>query len=187
LPRNVFVILSARSQGDRCYLSEVGLTLGDVALHLRLDGLGEPAVTELLTLAGPTAAILAKQPDFVAKLHQVSSGDPFYLRFLVEDVERALLTVDNVDRTPSGLAPYLDEQLSHLNRSAHREQHVNVLGLILSANGALHRSDLIRTVPGLTGLNFDDVLRDIHRFLLMHEEQYTFCHHRFKEYFASRM
>src|SRR5205823_5448170 len=42
LPPGVFVILSARTQGDRCYLTNVGLQLDDVGLHIRLGGLDEP-------------------------------------------------------------------------------------------------------------------------------------------------
>jgi hypothetical protein len=187
LPPGVVVILSARTQGDRCYLSEVGLDPADVGLSLRLSGLDEAAVGQLLERAGGRALAAAREPAFVAGLHAVSGGDPFYLRFLVEDVAGGTLTARNVHRTPSGLSGYLDRQLSHLNRSAYRPQHRDVLGLILAARGALSRADLIRLVPGLDGLNFDDVIRDIHRFLLVHQDQYTFCHSRFKDYFAGKV
>jgi hypothetical protein len=186
LPPGCVIILSARSQGDRCYLPEVGLSPALMGIHLRLPGLDKAAITALLRLAGGTAGPLAGHEEFVAALHAVSGGDPFYVRFLVEDVATGLLTPGNVASVPTGLAPYLDGQLSQLNRSAHRAQHRDVLGLVLKANGALSREELITMVPGLTWLNFNDVLRDIHRFLLVHDDQYTFCHDRFKQYFASR-
>jgi hypothetical protein len=186
LPPGCVVVLSARAQGDRCYLSEVGLSPALMDVHLRLPGLDGAAIVTLLGLAGGAAGTLARREEFVASLYAISDGDPFYVRFLVEDVAGGLLTPDNVASVPSGLAPYLDGQLSQLNRSAHRTQHRDVLGLVLEADGALSRSELIHMVPGLTWLNFNDVLRDIHRFLLVHDDQYTFCHDRFKQYFASR-
>jgi hypothetical protein len=115
-----------------------------------------------------------------------SQGDPFYLRFLVEDVAGGLINEGNVDSVPSGLDGYLDQQLSQLNRSAHSQELRDIIGLILEADGALSRDDLIEMVPGVDMINFNDVLRDIHRFLLVHDHQYTFCHSRFKEYFVGR-
>jgi hypothetical protein len=187
LPPGVIVILSARTQGERCYLTEIGLDPADVGLSLRLSGLDESAIAQLLERAGGQAAEAARQPEFVARLHALSGGDPFYLRFLAEDVAGGTLTALNLRRAPSGLSGYLDRQMSQLNRSAYRPQHRDILGLILTARGGLSRADLLRLVPGLDGFNFDDVLRDIHRFLLVHQGQYTFCHGRFKEYFAAKV
>jgi hypothetical protein len=186
LPEGYIVVLSARTQGDRSYLMDVGLSRADVGLHLVLDGFDEDTIGELLLLAGGSAARYGKRSRFVAELRRVSGGDPFYLRFLVEDIAAGLLDETNVVATPEGLEGYLDQQLTQLNRSAHERQHRDILGLILDAQGALSRSDLIRMVPGVDGLNFDDVVRDIHRFLLVHDGQYTLCHGRFKDYFAGR-
>lgn len=91
-----------------------------------------------------------------------------------------------MDNVPSGLDGYLDQQLSQLNRTAHSPEHRDIVGLLFEADGALSRKDLIKMVPGLNKVNFNDVLRDIHRFLLVHDHQYTFCHSRFKEYFVGR-
>jgi len=187
LPPGRIVILSARKQGDRYYLSEIGLAQADIGLHLELSGLDEEAIKQLLVLGGGVGKRLAARGTFVTKLHEVSRGDPFYLRFLVEDVARGQLTPRNIDMMPSGLPEYFDRQLSQLNRSAFRSQHRDILLLILRAKGPLSRASLIRMVPGLDGLNFDDILRDIHRFLLVHDDRYTFCHPRFKDYFVTRI
>jgi hypothetical protein len=101
-------------------------------------------------------------------------------------VAGGLINEGNVDSVPSGLDGYLDQQLSQLNRSAHSQELRDIIGLILEADGALSRDDLIEMVPGVDMINFNDVLRDIHRFLLVHDHQYTFCHSRFKEYFVGR-
>ncbi|WSQ06319.1 ATP-binding protein [Streptomyces sp. NBC_01231] len=188
LPKNLFVLLSARSQGDRSYLSEVGLTPDDIGLRVTLGGLDTDAVRQLLLHhAGPAGAALGRRAGFVDALHDVSEGDPFYLRFLVEDVEHGRLTPENIRRTPNGLHPYLDEQFEHLHRSVDSRLHDKVLGLILEAYGPLHRSDLLRNVPGLTGGTLEQVVRDVQRFLLRTGEQsYTFCHNRFREYFREK-
>ncbi|MEO3748602.1 ATP-binding protein [Plantactinospora sp. B5E13] len=189
LPKNLFILLSARSQGNRSYLSEVGLAPDDIGLRVTLSGLDADAVRDLLLhYAGTAGAALGERAGFVDNLWEVSAGDPFYLRFLVEDVEHGRLTPENIRRTPSGLSPYLDEQFAQLHRSADSDLHSDVLGLILVADGPLHRSDLLRMVDGLTGGKLDQVVRDVQRFLLRTgEEEYTFCHNRFKEYFLEKM
>jgi DNA-binding XRE family transcriptional regulator len=187
LPHGWHIVFSARTLGEISYLPEIGLELSDIQLHLRLCGLSEMAIRDLLVQAGKLAAPLAKDRSFVAALHKVSEGDPFYLRFLVEDIREGKLTPDNLDQTPSGLAGYLDGQLDQLNRSAHRSQHRDILGYILTANGPLSRKDLINLVPGLDGLNFGEIIKDIHRFLLVHGDRYTFCHDRFRAYFVSKI
>ena len=182
LPAGIVIIISARSQGDRSPLQDLGLSMGQMGLHLRLPGLDDAAITALLALAGGLATPLAQDVEFVASLNEISRGDPFYLRFLIEDVACGVLTRANIDQTPSGLDSYLDLQLEMLERSAHRPQHVEILGFLLEA-GVLSRADLMHMVEGLTWLNFDVILREIHRFLLVYDNQYSFCHDRFREYF----
>jgi hypothetical protein len=185
LPEGLVIVLSARTQGDRSPLLDMGLSVPQMSLHLLLPGLDEQALTQLLDLAGGAAREVSRDRDFVTKLWEISRGDPFYIRFLVEDAANGLLTAESIDRAPSGLEAYLDLQLEMLQRSAHRPQHVEILGFLLEA-GALSRDDLMHMVDGLSWLNFDVVMREIHRFLLVHDNQYTFCHDRFREYFQSK-
>lgn len=185
LPQGTVIILSARTQGDRSPLRDVWPFEVKVGLHIQLPGLDESAIAELLRQVGGHAQQVAHDAAFAARLQKVSRGDPFYLRFLVEDVASGLLSRENVDQTPSGLEPYLDLQLEMLERSAHRPQHVEILGFLLEA-GMLSRDDLLHMVGGLNWLNFDIVMREIHRFLLVHDDQYTFCHDRFREYFRAK-
>ncbi|MFE5482295.1 helix-turn-helix domain-containing protein [Streptomyces sp. NPDC056527] len=197
LPEGLVVVLSGRAQGDRSCLDDIALSPADLGLHVHLAGLGEQALVELLRMAGGQAAGLARDEGFVAQMHRVSAGDPFYVRFLVEDAATGVLTRDNVERVPTGLEGYLDQQLEQLNRSAHRAEHVEILGFLLEA-GTLSGMDLCTLVEGLTWLNFDSILREIHRFLLVHRrhspglaphrghEEYSFCHARFREYFRGR-
>ncbi|WP_307787443.1 AAA family ATPase [Streptomyces musisoli] len=197
LPPGLVLVLSGRAQGDRSCLDDIALSSTDVDLHLRLEGLDEAALVELLRMAGGAATGLDEDADFVAEMHRVTAGDPFYVRFLAEDAAAGVLTRDNVEHAPTGLEAYLDQQLEQLNRSAHRTEHVEILGFLLEA-GTLSAMDLYNLVEGLTWLNFDTIIREIHRFLLVHRrtapglapgraaEEYSFCHDRFRQYFRSR-
>ncbi|MGZ9931421.1 ATP-binding protein [Streptomyces sp. NC-S4] len=212
LPQGLVVLLSGRTRGDkRSCLSDIGLSPSATGLHLSLRGLDEAALIDLLRMAGGEATELAEDTDFVGEVHQLSAGDPFYLRFLVEDAAAGTLTRDTVDRTPSGLEGYLDQQFEQLTRSAHRLEHAQILALLYQAR-TLSAVDLTECVPGLTlnnlntaevlhgqpRVNFDTVVREIHRFLLVHRrpvpdgaparsgEMYSFCHDRFRQYFRVR-
>ncbi len=187
LPAGVTVILSARSQGDRCYLTEVGLSRQAISLHIQLSGLDYDDLRELLQIAGDSTRVLASDSSFVRSLHVISQGDPFYLRFLVEDVASGRITRGNIHLTPVGLEQYLDKQFSQLGQSAHLRQQQDILIQILLEDGPLARRDLIGLVDNLTIFNFDEVLRDIHRFLQVRNDNYTFCHNRFQLWFKSKL
>ncbi|HKR58742.1 MAG TPA: hypothetical protein VJS64_03330 [Pyrinomonadaceae bacterium] len=187
LPLGVFVILSARKLGDRNYLSEIGLRIDDLGKIIELPGLDENAISQLLRLVGGQAVSLADSKNFIGALYEVSNPDPFYLHFLVEDIAQGIITPQNIERVPSKLNEYLDTQLSILDRSAHLPQQRDILGIILEAYGPISRVDIINMVEGLDGLNFNNVVRDTQRFLLLHDDIYTFCHSRFKEYFMSKV
>lgn len=185
LPRNLFIILSARSQGTRSYLEEIGLDpLRDLGATVTMQGLGLDAIHQLLAQhAGRAGAGLAERDQFVETLQEVSAGDPFYLRFLIEDVEIGVLTDQNIEQTPTGLDTYLDKQFEYLNRPAGTSLHAAVISCIVKATRPLNRIDLIR-IQKADGAAIDRVLRDLQRFLLRTgPHQYTFCHNRFAEYF----
>jgi hypothetical protein len=187
LPTGIHVILSGRTMGDHDYLREVGLFRTDIALLLQLPGLDIEAISSLLDLAGQNSAEVSQDNTFLRQLHEISGGDPFYLRFLIEDVNAGRITRDNLTSTPSGLTGYLDVQLSLLDNTAHSSQQRDVLGFILAAYGPVSRWDLIALVPGLDGFKFDNVLRDIHKFVIATHDSYTLCHKRVKDYFEAKV
>ena len=187
LPPNVFIIFSARKLGDIDYLSEIGLNPQVLSLHLTMEGLGITAISQLLKQVGGKAFPLSSNLKFIERLFKISEGDPFYLRFLIEDISLGIITLKNICDTPKGLNSYLDLQLSILDRSAKREEQKHILGLILDSEGPLSRKDLIHIIPNLDGFNFDNTIRDIKRFLIVNRDTYTFCHNRFKEYFHNKM
>ena len=189
LPHNLaegnFVILSARKKGEIDYLREIGLDKSCISLYIDLPGLDLNSVKELLGQVSTNTDQSNFSEHFIQTLYKVSEGDPFYLRFLVEDISMGRINELNVNSTPTGLNAYLDLQLSILDRSAHLSQQRDILGYILDSYSPLSRADLINLIDGLDRLNFNNIIRDIHRYLLVYNDCYSFCHYRFKEYFSS--
>jgi hypothetical protein len=105
LPDGAYVVISARTMA-RDWLAELGLA--GKAEPLALRGLNQEAIADLLRSAGPAAGFFAGDAAFVAKLHERSSGDPFYLQFLVKDIEAGdIASQADLERQPRGLTGYL--------------------------------------------------------------------------------
>ena len=187
LPRNTFVIFSARMIGDQTYLPYLGLTSADIATTVTLDRFDIEGVRALLKKAGGKATLLADKRDFVDKLHSTTEGDPFYLRFMAEDIRDGTIGVGNIIDTPRGLNDYLDMQFELLSKSAASQQQRDILGYILHAKGPLNRSLLISLVPGLDPINFEIAIGGVRRFLIEHNGEFTFCHERFRQYFENKV
>ena len=187
LPKNTFVIFSARMIGDQTYLPYLGLTRADIAATVTLDRFDFEGVRALLKKAGGKATLLIDKREFVEGLHDITEGDPFYLRFVVEDIRDGVIGAANIADTPRGLNDYLDMQFELLSKSAVNQQQRDILGYILHAKGPLSRSLLISLVPGLDPINFDIVIRGVRRFLVEHKGEFTFCHDRFRQYFEDKV
>ena len=186
LGSSVYVIFSARTIGDRDHLRHVGLSAVDIPLTIRLERLDLRGIVALLRKAGGRAEPLAEDGQFAEALLETSEGDPFYLRFLAEDVRDGRIGPTNVSDTPRGLYDYLDLQFDLLSQCAQRQQQRDVLGYILTAKGPLSRAALIARVQGLDAINFDTTISGIRRFLLERGGELAFCHERFKEYFQHK-
>ena len=112
---------------------------------------------------------------------------------------------DNLASIPSGLEAYLDEQFKILARNADSLlQKRAILDIVITAYGPLEQDELIYMANKylveeykryglqlkgpelLDGFKFDEVIRDIRRFLLENNGLFTFCHKRFKEYFNEK-
>lgn len=204
LPKGVFLIFSARKLGDRDYLEAIGLEPADIQLPIDLLGLDARAIQLLLNEAGGQAILYSNSEPFVDRLYAVSEGDPFYLRFLIEDVAEGIVRPENLNAIPSGLEAYLDMQFEILARSAYLPQQRAILDIVITAHGPLTQDELIYManmyiveeykryglqLQGpelLDSFKFDEVIRDIRRFLLENDGMFTFCHKRFKDYFNEK-
>ncbi len=187
LPKNTFVIFSARVIGDQTYLPYLGLTNADITAKVTLDRFDLEGIRALLKKAGGKAKSLAGKQEFVQVLYDITEGDPFYLRFVVEDIRDSVITTDNITDTPRGLNDYLDMQFGLLSKRAASQQQRDILGYILHAKGPLSRSLLFSLVHGLDPINFDIVIRGVRRFLIEHNGEFTFCHERFRQYFEDKV
>lgn len=187
LPKNTFVIFSARTIGDQTYLPYLGLTSVDIASTITLDRFDLKGVGAILKKAGGKATSRADKQKFVEALYNITDGDPFYLRFVVEDIRDGIIGNANIEDTPRGLNDYLDMQFELLSKSAASQQQRDILGYILHAKGPLSRSTLISLIHGLDPIRFDIVTRGIRRFLIEHNGEFTFCHERFRQYFEDKV
>jgi hypothetical protein len=101
----VHIFFSARVDNDDGrdqWLARLGLSR-DRADSVPLGRLRPEAIASLLAKAGGKAAALAGHEAFVEATFDVSAGDPFYLRFLVEDINSGDLTPDTVSTQPRDL------------------------------------------------------------------------------------
>lgn len=186
LAKHTYVVFSARTIGDRNYLRLIGLSPADVSTTIKLDRFDLAGVAALLEKAGGQAAMWAGDHKFVEVLLETTHGDPFHLRFLVEDVRDGIIGPRNIKDTPRGLYDYLDLQFEMLSESAVRRQQRDILGYILNANAPLSRAALISLVVGLDSINFETTIRGIRRFFVEHQGAFTFCHERFRQYFLDK-
>ena len=85
LPPGVHVVFSARIVANRDWLKVLELDSTQVPT-LQLAPLSVKAVAALLKSASAPLAAQAADTAFVKALHAASGGDPFYLKFLIEDL-----------------------------------------------------------------------------------------------------
>jgi hypothetical protein len=185
LPSGVHVVFSAREVADRNWLDQLGLD-GRVDF-LRLEALDIAGVRDVLAAAGTESLTQAALSNaFVQAVHEVSGGDPFYLRFLVEDLavspdlpERA------VRRKPKGLDAYLNLWWLDVAAKATAPAVADVLGYLAVATGRLTRAELadISDEDKLSGFTIDPAIEAVERYLIgTGGAGYTMSHPRFTDY-----
>jgi len=159
----------------------------DVLGTLRLETLGTREIAALLENAGGVAAQLALNASFIDSLYSVSGGDPFYLHFLVEEVQRGDVTEKIVDKTPTGLTEYLAEWWNQLNNDVDvsRQEVNDLLGVLTVALGPLRLAELAGVTPTLhKGVLLNRELSGkLRRYLIGNaHDGYALCHPRFADY-----
>jgi hypothetical protein len=194
LPAGVFVIFSAGSTGRELPFSKLGFVRGQLET-MEVGRFDAKRVGDLLA-AIPELSGLAQDEAFVANLLQVSGGDPFYLHFLVEDLQKP--GVDpraSLEKQPRGLQQYFYSRWKDLIDSgvdAHLDDTLlnDMLGYFAVANGPLRRSELIEMSPTapLNAITVERTLESLARFAPGNEANgYSLGHHRFKDYVKGRL
>ena len=186
LPEGVLVIFSAREIAEIEWLDKLGLSRHVIdLLHLKTMGLKE--IANLLQKAGGKAISFAEHIEFVEAIHAVSQGDPFYLHFLVEDIQRGDITPDNIKNQPVGLDAYLEEWWDQLSNDVeiNRQEAYDLLGILAVAKGLLNPKDLAGISSSLRkgALLKKELSGKLRRYLIgNHMSGYRLCHPRFSDY-----
>jgi AAA ATPase domain/Effector-associated domain 1 len=140
LPDGVFVVFSARAEPGLDVPATLGLTVCET---IELTKLSLSEIAGLLrSLAAPVNA-LAEDLDFVTAVLEVSEGDPFYLRFLVDDILLGTITASNIKLQPQGLTNHLELWWQQLNDDVNiaTNEVYALLGLLSVAKGYLFPKD----------------------------------------------
>lgn len=184
LPEGVFVVFSARAEPGQDVPAILGVSVCET---ITLTKLSLSEVGGLLrSMAAPINA-LAEEINFVSAVLEVSEGDPFYLRFLMDDMLLGTITPDNISRQPQGLTKYLELWWRQLNDDVNIStiEVYALLGLLSVAKGYLIPKDFagISTILSRGLLVRKELDGKLRRYLTGDlEHGYAVAHPRFAEY-----
>lgn len=149
LPVGIYVVFSGRAQPNVDWLAtlEVSTSAAD---PLELKTLGLHEIESLLHKVGGNATGLAEDADFVKAVYNVSHGDPFYLHFLVQDIQEGDITSENVEDQPDGLDKYLEKWWEQLAADVDIREVYDLLGILSVAKGRLLPKDFAGISPNLS-------------------------------------
>jgi hypothetical protein len=192
LANGIRVVFSARREADTHWLDRLRLAEEQVRV-LELGPLSRADIARLLENAGARAAAHATNADTLESLHKASGGDPFYLRFLVEDLNRdssggiGAPGKSVAVQPPSGLRNYLEEWWNQLavDVDIELEQAYDLLGLLTVAKGPLRVGELVGVLDTLRrgALLKRELGGKIRRYLVgSADDGYALCHTRFRAY-----
>jgi len=186
LPERVHVIFSARKTEQDDWVKSLDIDPGHTPT-LCLEPLEEDAVAALLRNAPMPLADKADDALFVQELHRVSAGDPFYLKFLIEDLGNLTKpSIADVQAKPTKLDDYLDAWWKDVAAHAKAEKSVrDLLSYLVVALGAVRRDELadINADDDLDGFTVDGAIGAVKRYVIGNDEAgYSLCHPRFRDY-----
>ncbi|HTT12137.1 MAG TPA: ATP-binding protein [Burkholderiaceae bacterium] len=190
LPHGVHVVFAARDIAGRDWPELLGLDPGVPTIRL---GPLVPTAVEALIRATPGA--LAKKADdaaFIQALYEVSTGDPFYLKFLVEDLSRLVSPgIKDLANKPARLDQYLDLWWEDVAKEGKANKSVrDLLTYLVAAMGPLARNDLadIDDADELDGFSVDAAVESVQRYVIGTDKAgYSLCHPRFHDYVSEKI
>ena len=184
LAPGVSVVVSAREVANRDWASFLGLPAKTETIAL--DRLTDEEISELLQQAGPSAASVLADPEARRAVMEVSLGDPYYVRLLVDDIRTGgQAGADELRTRPRGLAAYFDSWWSDITASRREEGVRDVLGYLLVARGPLSRQELVDIDPDdtLDEWSVDKAIEAIGRHVVGNPDTgYVIGHDRFRQY-----
>lgn len=187
LASGVSVIVSAREMADHDWPSELGLPPGTATLAL--DRLTATEMHDLLERTGERARWVLGDEEALAAMLDISVGDPYYARLLVDDVrEGRAASVAELRARPRGLAAYFNRWWADIAASRGEPAVREVLGYLLVARGRLTRRELvdIDSSDALDDWSVDQAMAGIERHVVGDAtDGYVIGHDRFRDYLVT--
>jgi hypothetical protein len=196
LPARMHVVASVRDLGQD-WRRDYSLPPRQTR-QLALPGLSPEDVAEILRAAGAKAAEFAEDP---ARLDAVMNtavyannpelgADPLYVRFLVQDIQDGIVTMQNIGAQPRNLDGYLDMWWQQMKTAAagdpERKASQDLLGFLTVSLGPISQQDLEAISPELAGgftSIFDEVLSRMPRLVAGNRQSgFALAHPRLREY-----
>jgi hypothetical protein len=132
-------------------------------IRLKLPPLSIADIEELLATRTQDAKLIRLAP----RVHEVTKGEPLFVRFVCEDVisagEPSLESVEQ--ERPVGVQAYFRSQLRHLISRADNDLAPDILGVLLVSHGAI-ASDEIAGILDKPRWSVNRALQPLQRFLI---------------------
>ena len=195
LPAHLHVVVSVRDVGQD-WRSDYGLP-ADQLSELPLGGLDRDEIQALFSTLGEAGQGIAGDPALLAHIVEQAAyandpalgADPFYVRFLAEDVASALLGPQQIAGQPKGLDAYLDRWWKQIMQLAGDTPLRDLFGTLAAALGPIGRNDLEAINASLrddwAGDFFEEVLARVRRLVRQDGSgRYALAHPRLRHYVA---
>ncbi|HRF03614.1 toll/interleukin-1 receptor domain-containing protein [Accumulibacter sp.] len=195
LPAHLHIIVSVRDVGQD-WRNEYGLPADQLA-ELPLGGLDRDEIQALFSTLGEAGERIAADPAALTHISGQAAyandpalgADPFYVRFLAEDLASGLLTPAQIAEQPQGLDAYLDRWWKQIVQLAGDAPLRDLFGTLAAALGPIGRGDLEAINTSLrddwAGDFFEQVLARVRRLVRQDESgRYGLAHPRLRHYVA---
>jgi hypothetical protein len=186
LRSNARVVLSARWQvGDvdsAGWLRRLGWDRSFRVEQLELEQLTPDEIADVLLKLGAPIDLLAREQATVARLAELTEGEPILVRYYVEDLwqlvqQGARVERSDLDSLPQGFGNYFTDWLEHQERlwldegmKVETDDVDRVLSVLAFALGPLESRDLLEIMSQIHGVNNllseRELLRPLRRFVI---------------------
>jgi hypothetical protein len=195
LPAHLHLVVTLRDVGQdwrRDYAFPA-----DQVVSLALGGLDRDDIRQLFAGLGAAGARIAGNPVLLEQIVDRAAyadapglgADPFYVRFLAEDVAAAEVTPEQIADQPRGLDAYLDRWWKQIVQLAGDAPLRDLFGTLAAALGPIARGDLEAITASLrddwAGDFFEQVLSRVRRLVRRDGAgRYGLAHPRLRQYVA---
>ena len=184
LPASVHVVLAARSIADTDWLERLGLP-GDRTEVVALDRLSEGEIAQLV------ADVLDGDEAMAHRVADVTGGDPFYVRDIVDDLARGgARHADRLAEYPVGHLQYLRGWWIEAREHNPGPGFTDLMGTLAVARAPLGEAELARIDDddALTGADLPGLIASARRYMEGNDAGgYRLAHHRIEEFIRQTM